>query len=96
MRCRDFRQPLRLRCAGRICLRYFNHTLPVILGTDISGVVSEVGAGVTAFKPGDAVYARGGVSRDGAYAEYAVVPETDAARANRSRWTIFMPRRCRM
>ncbi len=56
-----------------------NSTLPLILGTDISGVVEEVGPGVTAFQPGDVVFSRGGVARDGAYAEYAVVPESDVA-----------------
>lgn len=58
---------------------YFNHTLPLILGTDVSGVVEEVGRGVTTFKPGDDVYARAGVVRDGAYAQYVVVPATDLA-----------------
>ena len=47
---------------------YFNHTLPLILGTDVSGVVEQVGPGVTAFQPGDEVYGRTGVVRDGAYA----------------------------
>lgn len=58
---------------------YFNHTLPLILGTDVSGVVEEVGRGVTTFKPGDNVYARAGVVKDGAYAQYVVVPATDLA-----------------
>ncbi len=58
---------------------YLNNTLPLILGTDLSGVVEAVGPGVTAFKRGDQVYARGGVVRDGAYAEYAVVPDSAVA-----------------
>ena len=58
---------------------YFNHTLPLILGTDACGVIAEVGNGVTTFKPGDEVYARTGVTRDGAYAEYVVVAVTDVA-----------------
>lgn len=58
---------------------YFNHTLPLILGTDVSGVIETVGAGVTAFKPGDSVYARAGVTRDGAYAEYVVIAASDVA-----------------
>jgi len=58
---------------------YLNYTLPVILGTDVSGIIEEVGAGVTTFKPGDSVYARGGVTRDGAYAQYAVAPASDVA-----------------
>lgn len=58
---------------------YFNYTFPLILGTDVSGVVEDVGAGVTSFAPGDNVYARAGVTRDGAYAEYVVVPASDVA-----------------
>jgi NADPH:quinone reductase-like Zn-dependent oxidoreductase len=56
---------------------YFNHTFPLILGTDVSGVIEEVGAGVTAFSRGDAVYTRAGVARDGAYAEYVLAPAAD-------------------
>lgn len=63
---------------------YFKHTLPLILGTDVSGIIEEVGPGVTAFKPGDEVYARGGVTRDGTYAEYALVPASDVAAKPRS------------
>ncbi len=63
---------------------YFNYTLPVILGTDASGVIEDVGSGVTEFKRGDVVYARGGVTRDGANAEYVVVPATDVAAKPRS------------
>src|ERR1700752_2233046 len=58
---------------------YFNYTLPLILGTDVSGTIEEVGAGVTNFAPGDSVYARAGVTRDGSYAEYVTVPATDVA-----------------
>ncbi len=58
---------------------YFNHNLPLIIGTDVSGVVEEVGPGVGTFAPGDAVYGRAGVTRDGANAEYVVVPATDIA-----------------
>ena len=48
---------------------------PLILGCDGAGVIDAVGAGVEAFKPGDAVYFfHGGVEGiDGNYAEYAVV-----------------------
>ena len=58
---------------------YFHYTLPLILGTDVSGVIEELGAGVTGFAPGDEVYARAGVIRDGAYAEFVVVPSSDVA-----------------
>jgi len=58
---------------------YFNYTLPLILGTDVSGIVEEVSAGVTNVAPGDGVYARAGVFRDGANAEYVVVAASDVA-----------------
>lgn len=58
---------------------YFNHTLPLILGTDAAGIVEEVGAGVAGFAAGDSVYARVGVVRDGGYAEYVAVPASDVA-----------------
>lgn len=58
---------------------YFNHTLPLILGTDVSGVIEDIGAGVTDFARGDEVFGRGGVMRDGSYAEYVVVPASDVA-----------------
>ena len=52
---------------------------PLILGNDFSGVVKAVGAGVTRFRPGDAVFARMDKQRIGAFAEFALVAEADAA-----------------
>ncbi len=46
--------------------------LPMILGSDLAGRVETVGAGVTAFKPGDEVYGATNPNFIGAYAEYAV------------------------
>src|SRR6201987_6034547 len=59
----------------------FPHTLPFILGWDVSGVVEAVGSGVTKFKKGDEVYARPDVTAhgNGAYAEYVVAKETETA-----------------
>lgn len=58
---------------------YFNYTFPLILGTDVSGIVEEVGPGVTDFSPGDEVYTRAGVFRDGSYAEYVLAIAADVA-----------------
>ncbi len=52
---------------------------PKIVGSDISGVVVEVGLEVTNFKPGDEVYTFLNPLTGGACAEYAVVPESSAA-----------------
>jgi NADPH:quinone reductase-like Zn-dependent oxidoreductase len=53
--------------------------LPATLGSDLAGVVIEVGSGVTRFKAGDAVFASIFDSGTGSLAEYAVVPEHAAA-----------------
>ena len=46
--------------------------LPFILGSDLSGTVDAVGAGVTTFKPGDAVYGVANKDFCGAYSEYVL------------------------
>ncbi|ORM61949.1 NADPH:quinone reductase [Pantoea rodasii] len=61
-----------------------NPLFPLILGTDISGVVAAVGEGITGFKPGDAVYSMvkfpGDLNKgSGAYAEYVCVPASELA-----------------
>src|SRR3954449_8124733 len=54
--------------------------LPATLGSDLAGVVVEVGSRVTRFKPGDAVFASiFDLSGTGALAEFATVPENVAA-----------------
>jgi len=53
------------------------HTLPLTLGWDVAGVVEQVGAHVTRFKPGDAVFALSDLRRGGAYAEYIALPEKE-------------------
>ncbi|GIV95659.1 MAG: NADPH:quinone reductase [Herpetosiphonaceae bacterium] len=61
---------------------------PMILGNDVSGVIEEVGAAVTRFRPGDAVFCMldssptplcTGFAKPGAYAEYAVTREDTLA-----------------
>src|SRR5438067_3331704 len=53
--------------------------LPATLGSDLAGVVVEVGSRVTRFKPGDAVFASVFDLGTGTLAEFAVVPENAAA-----------------
>lgn len=53
--------------------------LPATLGSDLAGVVVEVGSRVTRFQPGDAVFANIFDLGTGAIAEFAVVPESAAA-----------------
>ena len=55
------------------------HALPLIMGWDVSGVVEETGPGVTRFRAGDEVFSRPDLLRDGTYAEYVVIRETEVA-----------------
>ena len=52
---------------------WFNHTLPLIPGWDVSGVIEATGSGVTNFAAGDEVFARTDLNRNGAYAQYMAV-----------------------
>ena len=49
------------------------HPLPLTLGWDVSGIVEQVGDNVTTFRPGDAVYSRPDIRRNGTYAEYVAI-----------------------
>jgi len=60
--------------------QFLQHKLPLVLGWDFSGVVEEVGSAVEGFKPGDEVYARPDIRRDGAYAEFIAVRAREVAR----------------
>ncbi|MBB3807793.1 NADPH:quinone reductase-like Zn-dependent oxidoreductase [Xanthomonas arboricola] len=53
--------------------------LPATLGSDLAGVVTEVGSRVTRFKKGDAVFASVFDLGTGTLAEFVVVPESAAA-----------------
>ena len=53
--------------------------LPATIGSDLAGIVVEVGGRVTRFKLGDAVYASIFDLGTGSLAEFAVVPESAAA-----------------
>jgi NADPH:quinone reductase-like Zn-dependent oxidoreductase len=56
-----------------------HHTLPLVLGWDVSGVVVSIGSGVTRLKVGDEVFSRPDITRDGAYAEFIVIKESEVA-----------------
>jgi NADPH:quinone reductase-like Zn-dependent oxidoreductase len=63
--------------AGRGMLR----ALPMTVGWDVSGVVEEVGGGVTRFAPGDEVFGMPWFPRQAAaYAEYVTAPSRQFAR----------------
>jgi alcohol dehydrogenase len=60
----------------RMLLKY---RFPLVLGCDLAGTVCDVGAQVTQFKKGDAIYTRLDKDRIGAFAEFAVVRDGAAA-----------------
>ncbi len=56
-----------------------SYSMPLTLGWDVSGVVTAVGADVTRFRVGDAVYSRPDIKRNGTYAEYIAIRESEIA-----------------
>jgi NADPH:quinone reductase-like Zn-dependent oxidoreductase len=65
----------------RPLLRY---KTPFVLGHDVAGVVTLVGADVRGYKAGDEVYARPRDLRIGAFAEYIAIDQEDVAPKPRS------------
>lgn len=59
--------------------RFGKHSGPMIIGSDIAGVVDKTGANAKKFKAGDAVYSYLSVMRGGAYAQYAIARESETA-----------------
>jgi len=55
-------------------------TFPRAMGSDFSGTVIAVGAGVTRFKPGDAVFGLARIKEGGAFGQAVVTNETFLAR----------------
>lgn len=55
------------------------YSLPAVMGNELAGVVEATGPGVTHFSPGDRVFARVPKGSMGAFADYAIVPESVAA-----------------
>lgn len=58
---------------------FIPYEMPLTMGWDVSGVVEKTGPAVTKFKLGDAVYSRPDIRRNGAYAEYVAVCESEIA-----------------
>jgi len=55
------------------------YALPMIPGWDVSGIVEATGPGATRFMKGDAVFSNPNLARNGAYAEFIVVKESEVA-----------------
>jgi NADPH:quinone reductase-like Zn-dependent oxidoreductase len=60
------------------------YKMPFIPGWDLSGVVEAVGSGISRLQVGDEVYSRPDIARDGSYAEYIVVKESEVGLKPRS------------
>jgi NADPH:quinone reductase-like Zn-dependent oxidoreductase len=56
------------------------HALPLTLGWDLSGVVVAAGSAVQGWQPGDAVFSRPDLARNGTYAEFVAVRANECAR----------------
>ncbi|WP_342331573.1 NADP-dependent oxidoreductase [Pedobacter sp. FW305-3-2-15-E-R2A2] len=55
------------------------YKLPLILGHDVAGVITQVGKNVQQFKIGDEIYSRVADFRIGTFAEYIAINESDVA-----------------
>lgn len=55
------------------------YDFPIVMGNELAGTVESCGQAVTAFKPGDRVFARVPKARMGAFADFATVPESHVA-----------------
>jgi len=73
LRCRGFRVPLSFWVAGRFAIG-LTRPKRQVLGTEMAGVVEEVGAKVDRFQPGDDVFALTG-HNGGCYAEFRSIPQ---------------------
>jgi len=52
---------------------------PFVPGWELAGIVEQVGASVTSFKPGDAVYSMPNFGQGGSYAAFVAINETEVA-----------------
>jgi NADPH:quinone reductase-like Zn-dependent oxidoreductase len=76
--------PLDVGIRGGFVQEAFPVTLPHIPNFDVAGVITEVGAGVTGWRAGDAVVAYLPITAPGAAAEYAAAPAELLAAAPRT------------
>jgi NADPH:quinone reductase-like Zn-dependent oxidoreductase len=53
--------------------------LPITLGCDLAGTIEEVGSKVKTLKAGDQIFGYVSLTRNGAYAEYAIAKESEVA-----------------
>ena len=82
---------LRVKAAGvgpwdawiRSGLSVVPQPLPLTLGSDVSGIVESVGAGVLQFRAGDAVFGATNARFTGGYADYAAASATTLAKMPR-------------
>ncbi len=65
-------------------MKQIKFTFPLILGWDVSGVITEVGSEVKNFEVGQEVYSRPDLPRNGTYAEYVAVKAGSIAEKPRS------------
>lgn len=68
---------LKTRDGGLKMLLQYN--MPLILGSDFAGIITDVGTDVTKFKTGDKIYGRVQKNRIGTFAEYIAVDQGDIA-----------------
>lgn len=59
---------------------FLPYAMPLVLGNDMAGIVTELAPGATRFAVGDRVYGRPADTRIGTFAEHICVAETDLAR----------------
>ena len=65
-------------------MRGSDGTFPRILGWDFSGVIEQTGNKVKGWKPGDEVYGRPDIQRNGTYAEFVAVSANEISRKPKS------------
>lgn len=73
--------PLDVKLMRGVMRQFFPLSFPYTLGTDVAGVIEEVGANVTGWRKGDKVVARTDPAAGGAIAELAAVPAAYVAAA---------------